>query len=258
MKKQRKIRYYSSFNEDFEKTKNQDYKLRENYKWIRTRKSRKLFDNLLYGFAWLVSGVWCRLFLRMRVHKSPELFNHSGGGFIYANHTQPVGDVFMPAHTTERRIRTVVSPSNLGIPVIGKLLPSLGALPIPSDIKRLRLLEKAIEKYISEDNIIAIYPEGHVWEYYSGVRDFSKTAFGYPVKMQKASYSLTTVYKKTKYRKKPKMHLYIDGPFYPDCSLPFRERAGELCDRIHKRMEERCKEGDCEYIKYIFRSEKSE
>lgn len=32
----REKRYYSSFTDDFEQTKEQDYKLPEDYKWIRT------------------------------------------------------------------------------------------------------------------------------------------------------------------------------------------------------------------------------
>lgn len=256
MKGREKIRYYSDFDFDFEKTKNQDYSLPENYAWIRSKRLQKATDRVLYSFAHIISGIWCRAFLRMKVHKSAALTKSKEGGFIYANHTQPVGDVFMPAHISGKRIRTVVSPSNLGIPVIGKLLPALGALPVPKEISRLKDLEKAITKYLNDGNMLVIYPERHVWKYYSGIRPFSQTAFMYPIKTNKPSFSLTTVYKKTKLRKKPRLHLYVDGPFFADECLPTRERYRELCQRIQHCMEKRCAEGDCEYIKYVYEDEK--
>lgn len=258
MKKQERIRYYSDFDFDFEETKNQNYRLSEEYVWVRRKKKQKIFDSLLYRFAHLVSGIWCRVYLRMKIHKNDILWSSREGGFIFANHTQPVGDVFIPAHITRKRVRTVVSPANFGIPVIGKLLPALGALPVPREIARLKRLEDAIVEYTSKGNMVVIYPEGHVWEYCSEIRPFSETAFMYPVKIEKPSFSLTTVYKNTKFRKKPKLHLYVDGPFYPDKSLPRRERHRELCQRVKKQMEERIAEGDSEYVKYIYRGEKGE
>ena len=44
---------------------------------------------------------------------------------------------------------------------------------------------------------------------------------------------------------------YLDGPFYPDRSLPPRARAQALRDEIYKTMVGRSKESDCEYIRYV-------
>jgi hypothetical protein len=48
---------------------------------------------------------------------------------------------------------------------------------------------------------------------------------------------------------------YLDGPFYPDKSLPIKERAQKLCDELYTKMIERSKESDCEYIRYLPKGE---
>ena len=44
---------------------------------------------------------------------------------------------------------------------------------------------------------------------------------------------------------------YLDGPFYPDHSLPPRARAQALRDEIYKTMVRRSQESDYEYIRYV-------
>ena len=93
----KEIRYYSSFTDDFEESANQNYKLPENYKWIRTDICSKLLSGLIYIVAVIFGGVYCKLFLHMKVKGRKNLKGLKGDFFIYGNHTQPVGDVFIPA-----------------------------------------------------------------------------------------------------------------------------------------------------------------
>ena len=50
---------------------------------------------------------------------------------------------------------------------------------------------------------------------------------------------------------------YLDGPFYPDHSLPPRARAQTLRDEIYKTMVRRSQESDYEYIRYVKKEEKT-
>lgn len=245
-----RVRYYRDFDTDFSVSKNQSFVLPSDYVFVRRDRLFRILSALSYGAAYVFAQVYCRLFLKMRVHNSKAL-RGTGGAFIFANHTQPVGDVFMPALVSGARIYTVVSPANYGIPVIGRWLKYLGALPIPKEIKRLRQLSLAVEERLRDGANIVIYPEGHVWEYYNGVRPFDQTAFHYPVKYRKPSFVLTTVYKKARFGKKPQLHLYVDGPIRPDENLAPREASEEMRLAVRKIMENRCAEGDAEYIKYI-------
>lgn len=243
-----RVRYYRAFTDDFVESRDQDHRVPENYPWFPNR----LLSGLVYAAAVLFSSVYLPLFLHVRYQNRRVLRQaRDTGAFIYCNHTQMLGDVFLPAlPCLPGRIYTVVSPANLGIPVIGKLLPYLGALPIPDSVRRMRQFMAAMERRLAQKRYIAIFPEAHVWEYYTGIRPYGEAAFKYPVKFGVPVYSMTVTYQKQRLGKKPKTTVYVDGPFYPDPALPPRERAVRLRDRVYGCMQERSKNSNYDYIRY--------
>lgn len=250
MKVKEKIRYYNEFTDDFEETANQNFELKSDYKWVRTDFLSKLLSALIYSIAILFSSIYCPLFLHMRIKGRKNVKGIKGGFFIYGNHTQPFGDVFIPALTVfPRRIYTVVSPANYGIPVIGKILPYLGALPIVDSIKGFKELSKAMETRLLKSHPIVIYPEAHVWEYCDFIRPFSSSSFKFPVKFDVPSYAMTVTYQKSRFYKKPKMTVYLDGPFYGEGNTA-KEKANNLHQKVYSTMVNRSKKSDFEYIKY--------
>ena len=52
-------------------------------------------------------------------------------------------------------------------------------------------------------------------------------------------------------KKKPKIVIYIDGPFYPDKTLDLKAQQEDLRNRIYNCMLERSKNNSFEMIKYI-------
>lgn len=253
MKKEPEVRYYHSYTDDFSETKNQTYTLPEDYEWAREDLLSRFLAALSYAVAWLFSTVYCRLFLHVRF-KNRDILKDTKktGAFLYGNHTQPIGDVFNPALAClPNRIYTLASPANLGIPVLGKVLPYLGALPIPDSISGMRKLTKAIEHRLEQKRCIIVYPEAHVWEYYTGIRPFSNTSFKYPVKYNAPAFAMTTTYQKRKFSRRPTMTIYFDGPFYPDKNLPAAQQAAQLRDTVYKCMKDRSRHSNCEHIRYI-------
>lgn len=251
MNKEEKVYYYKSYNQDFIESKNQNYKLKENYKWIKENKFYEICSSIVYGIAYIFSFFYCKFFLHIKIQNKEILKNYKKQGyFIYANHTQPFGDVFIPAYVSRKRIYTVVSQANLGVAGIGPLLPMLGALPIPDRIKDMKKFWDAINKRIEQKKCIIIYPEAHVWPYYTKIRTFSTAAFKYPIQANTASFSMTTTYFKRKYGKKPGIMIYLDGPFIPDKNLNKKENEEKICEEIYKNMVNRSKNSTYEYIKY--------
>lgn len=249
-----KIRYYSSFTDDFEESADQNYELPEDYKWIRRDIKSKILSEIIYGMAVIFGGAYCRLFLHMKIHGRKNIRKIKDGAFIYGNHTQPVGDVFIPAITVlPKRIYTVVSTANYGIPVIGKILPYLGALPIVGSLHGMIELNRAMEERLNGGHPIVIYPEAHVWEYYTEIRPFPETSFKYPVKFNRPAFAMTVTYKKHKHNffKRPVMEVYLDGPFYPDANIAsVKERGADLHRKVYGAMCERSRESNCSFIEY--------
>ncbi len=249
----KEVRYYKSFTDDFEVSKNQAMKLSEDYEYIREDFLSKLKSKLIYSLAVVFGFIQAKLFLHVKyVNRKAMREAKDKGIFIFANHTQPVGDVFLPALAAfPKRIYTVVSPANFGIPVIGKILPYLGALPLADTPKGMKKFTEAMGKRIESKKAVTIYPEAHVWEYYTGVRPFSDASFRYPVKFSAPSYAMTVTYQKRKLSKKPKTTIYIDGPFYPDETLHSREQSKKLHEEILSTMMKRAENSTYSYIEYI-------
>ncbi len=255
MKKRDEVRYYSSESDDFFQV-GEHYKLEDGYRYIQTGFFEKLWSTLLYYIALPVSSVYCRLFLHVKFVGRKKLREQRGGFFIYGNHTQPIGDVFDPAIAcSPRRIYTVVSVANMHLPGIGGLLRPLGALPLPDTLSLTKKFNLAIKKRIDDGHPVVIYPEAHLWEYYSGIRDFSEASFTYPVSLDVPVYTLTLTYQKRKNGKKPGITAFVDGPFL-GVGESRHEKMLDLRDKVHTAMSERAeKYTDCEYIKYVRKSE---
>ena len=175
-----------------------------------------------------------------------------GGYFIYGNHTQDIGDAFMPNMINKGKDKyIIVHPNNVSMPILGKITPSLGALPLPDDMTAYKSFVKAIETRIKENKAIVIYPEAHIWPYYTKIRPFVDTSFQYPVKLNVPSFCFTNTYQKRRFSKKPRIVTYIDGPFFPNKELSSKEQRADLRNRIYSCMCERAKCSNVSCIEYI-------
>ncbi len=174
------------------------------------------------------------------------------GYFLYGNHTQDIGDAFMPNMMNfPKTDYIIVHPNNVSMPVLGRITPSLGALPIPDEREAFRNFNGAVDAHIERRHAVVIYPEAHIWPYYTGIRPFPDTSFAYPVRLNAPVYCFTNTYQKRKLSKKPRIVTYIDGPFYPDPDKPLRMRRKDLRDRVYETMCMRAKKSDHIQIQYI-------
>lgn len=174
------------------------------------------------------------------------------GFFLYGNHTNDIADALIPTmigHPTG--VYVIVHPNNVSMPVLGKITPSLGALPLPDDKKAMKNFGTAIENLIQKNQCITIYPEAHIWPYYTGIRNFKDASFRYPAQCNVPVFCFTNTYQKRRYGKTPQIVTYVDGPFYPDSELPARENRQQLHASVLSSMKEACKNSNVELIKYI-------
>lgn len=247
-----KINYFKTYNDDFVKSRNQEYKLPEDYVWIHNNICYSICSNILYFFAYILGFFYCKVFLHVKIKNRNILKKYKKQGFfLYGNHTQPIGDVFVPALVAKnKRIYTIADQSNLGVTGIGPLLPMLGILPIANSTQKMKELCKAVKQRISERKCVVIYPEAHVWPYYTKIRPFASTSFKFPVDLNSLSFCMTTTYYKRKFGKKPGIIVYIDGPFITDNKLTKKENQEKICKEIYNCMVNRSRNSNYEYIKY--------
>ena len=234
-----------------------------------TIKSRVIDENFKYKKSFLWNA--CSLFLQnvlsmpIKIGYLKIKFRHKfigkeklkkykkEGYFVYVNHTQQFADTFIPSVADyPKRNFLIVNPVNISLKGTGTLVEMLGAIPIPSEIKAMKNFLEIIEEKIKKDNSITIYPEAHIWPYYTKIRPFKAVSFKYPVKLNAPAYCITNTYQSYgKNNKKIKMVSYVDGPFYPNEALPIKERQQDLRDRVYNKMVERSKNSNVEHIKYV-------
>ncbi len=176
------------------------------------------------------------------------------GCFLYGNHVLMDGDAFLPSMVTfPKKVKVVVSGANLSVPtVIRRWIELSGAIPVPTKHNGMRPFLNALEQNIQNGHAIQIYPEAHVWHYYTGIRPFVANSFRYPIRFNAPVFCTTTTFQSPKHGKTPKVTVYVDGPFYADQNLPTdRAKAQQLRDRIYNTMVERAKNSTYEAIRYV-------
>lgn len=252
-----KTYYYTKESDYLVDSHNQNFKLPDNYQILPSGPLQKIWNSiartLASGFGWIYS----RIFLHVHVVGKEKLqTNNKKGYFVYGNHTQPLGDVFIPLTIfSPYRFYGIAGQANWGIPIIGKLLVRYGGLPVGNDIKQSIKLIKAIKEVIAKKGIITIYPEAHVWPYYTKIRPFDATSFHFPIKTKSPVFAMTTTYHKPKFGKHPKIITYIDGPFYPDQDLPSKKAQEKLYNEVKDAMIFRAKSSNYQYYNYVKKQE---
>lgn len=89
--KEDKVYYYKSYDDDFVESKNQNYKLKENYKWIHDNILYRLCANVVYFIAYIFGLFYCKFILHVKFENAEVLKKYKKQGyFIYANHTYQI------------------------------------------------------------------------------------------------------------------------------------------------------------------------
>ena len=255
----RKVIYYSDeLNDEFSTFKTEAPVIDGSYKYIDDSLSKRISGFIIYRLImYPIAFLYSKLVFRRKIVGKEKLRPYKKMGiFLYGNHTQPVGDAFMQSCLTyPRKNYVIVHPNNLKVPVIGRFTPLLGALPLPDGMAAYKNFREAINCRINGGSPVVIYPEAHIWPYYTRIRPFPDTSFTYPAELDAPCFCFVNTYKKRKFFKRPKIVTYIDGPFFPDKSLDKRKRRDALRNAVYQSMTALSKHSDAEYIKYIKREE---
>lgn len=217
------------------------------------------------GFLGKVSHLFCYriiatplAYLYLKLHFHHKIVNRSilkeykkQGIFFYGNHTHFLADALIPTIVNvPKDAYVIVHPNNVSMPVLGRITPSLGALPLPDDVAAGKHFIKAVEYWINKKRCVMIYPEAHIWPFYTDIRPFKNDSFRYPVNLKAPVFCLTNTYQKRKHSKKPNIVTYIDGPFFADDSLKPKEQRQKLRNEVYKVMKEKAKNGNVCMIRY--------
>ena len=259
-KKKQKIVYYNDMkNDDFSGTNITIQPLNDSYKYLHRNPLWHIGAFFIY---FIVAKPLFFLFTKFICHQrfaNRKIIKQAKktGAILYGNHTTLLADAFVPNLVFSfRRNYIIVSPETLSIRGIKTLLGWLGAMPLTEKLTLKKKFIKALHHHLDKKRLVTIYPEAHIWPFYTRIRPFDDTSFKYAALFDKPVFALTNCYQKRKLGKKPKIITYLDGPFYPNLEYNTKENAKYLRDLVYQAMVDRTeKYSTYEYIKYVQRTD---
>ncbi len=261
MDKRKVIYYTDELREEFSLKTLEKKPVGEDYVYIHNSSFKRFTHFFWYRIvAMPLAAIYTKLAFNHKIVNAEVLIPYRNNGyFMYGNHTQDIGDALMPNMIEKRKDKyIIVNPENLSVPIVGPIVPSLGGLPLPDNLKAGRAFLAAVTQRINEKCAVVIYPEAHIWPYYTGIRPFSDLSFSYPVRLSTPVFCFTNTYQKQRYSKKPRIVTYVDGPFFPDESLSPRDRREKLRNEVYEKMKERASLSNVKVIKYIKKENKND
>jgi len=250
----RKIIYYKDeLLDDFANVTRNTIKIDENYKYVHKNLLWKFFEFVVYRiFIVPFALVYMKVKFRHKVINKKVLKMAKGRGYVmFGNHTLMAGDAFIPnLINLPRKTYTVVHPDNVSVSATRQIIEMCGALPLPDTLTATKNFFDAMKHRISKKGVIQIYPEAHVWPYYTKIRPFGSSSFKYPIKLDVPAFVLTNVFVKKKFSRVPKVLTFVDGPFVVDKSIPPKEQEKALRDIVYEVMCERVKNSTYEVFEY--------
>ena len=205
---------------------------------------------LWYVFAFLAYYViaiplvffYCYIICGFRVKNRKAIRKiRKGGFFLYGNHTSFSDAYLAPVVSFPKKAFIIANPDAVSIPGIRGLVQMLGCIPIPTERRAMPKFTEAVYERIREGHCVVIYPEAHIWPYYTGIRPFNANSFHYQAKLGVPAVPMTVTYRNRKLfglirLNRPGMTLHIGEPVFPDTELPERERRQKLRDEVHAQM----------------------
>ena len=256
MKAEERIIYYrDERNDDFSGLPERSKPLGEKYQYIRTGWCFRVFETVFY-YGIMIPVVY--MLQKLVCHQkfaNRHVMKQAGkeGCFIVSNHTQVQSDSYIgPLATFPKKCFIISHPSVLAIPGLRLGMQAYGVIPLGSTFAEKKEFLNCVETRMREGKAVIVYPEAHVWPYYTKIRPFDDQAFQYLARQKKPMFVLSNCYQKRRFCKRPRIVTYADGPFYPDPELSIMEAAKQLHGIAYETLCRRTREHtDCEFIKYI-------
>ena len=251
-----KIIYYSRDDEEFSGITKKTIAIDKRFKFLHKNIFWRIAAFIVYRIIMTpFAFIYCKLKFSLKTVGREKLRKFKSGCMMYSNHTLMAGDAFLPHITALPKTNSViVNADNVSTPGTKNFIMMCGAIPIPTDFQAYRAFMNAVEKRLLEHACVTIYPEAHIWPYYTGIRKFSDSAFRYPVKYDVPIFVSTTTFQKKKHGTTPRVTVYIDGPFYAEGD-DARAKAKYLRDKAYETLCLRSEKSTYSPIAYIKKEE---
>jgi len=249
------IEYTDEINDDFAETRIKQVPLGPKFKYVSKNIFFRFFGFYIYYF-WCIPILWIvtKIHVGWKLKNKKVLKEVKGKGyFIYCNHTYMLDPIIHDIVNWPRRSYIIAGLDATSIKGIRWLVMMLGAIPLPDTVDNRKDFYDCIQYRIKEQKrAMVVYPEAHIWKYYTGIRPLRPATFRFPVRLDVPVVIATTTWQKRGWPwKRPRMIVNLAGPFY---NKPELDELGNT-DYITRTAQEvmngfALAPGNFEYIQY--------
>lgn len=258
------VTYADPLNDDFAGTKIKRIPLGPKFKYVHKNIFWRFFATIIYhGLAlpilWLVSKIG----YGVKVYGKKNIKEIRGKGvFFYGNHTM-IADAWNPQIFAMGGKRGYVLANQDATSIKGCrwLVQMMGCMPVPESLEENAAFKEAIAYRIKQKAGIVIYPERHIWPYYTHIRPFPDDSFVYPAELMAPVVAIAVTYRRRKVFKNcsPRMTMHISKPFLPDPKLSLCERKKQLRDEVYAFLLRHASEDEnVEWVRYVYEKKNEE
>lgn len=211
---------------------------------------------LYYFIALLIVWIYIRVINGTKFINRKALRQIKGGFFLYGNHTH-WSDSFLPhVVAAPKRTYIIANPDAVSIKGIKNIVLMLGIIPLPTKLGCLRTFIDVLETRCNQGACVAVYPEAHIWPYYTGIREFPDASFKYPAKFNVPVVAMVTTFRKRvgalRFIKTPARTIFLSDPIYAKPGMTMHETQAYFHEQAYEFMKLHAERPDnYESIRYI-------
>lgn len=200
----------------------------------------KILSSLLYLIAYPILFIVTKLWLGLKIEGRENLSKVGDEYITVANHINMIDCAMIALSIFPRVPYFLTLQSNLEIPLIKYLVMLFRGIPIPKNKTGKEKMINTINQLLKNEEVVGIYPEGHLIPYCSELREFKDGAFNFAVKNQVPIVPILFTYREVNdirrfIKKKPFITLTILEPEYPLNEIS-KTSIKELKDRVYNKM----------------------
>lgn len=228
---------------DFKLIPARKIKLKKDYKFFIQNPFYKFFSfltvMLIKVVVYYIYGI---IFRGLRVKNKKNLKHLKNGRYILvSNHMHILDAIWLGTTIAPRRIYVTMLQSNLGLPVVGRLLRLAGGIPIPETKENMVNFLDELQTELSKNTPVLVMPEAAIKPYHVGIRKFLSGAFRFAVDADAKVLPFVYVYKKPKgllkyVMKRPFVHLHVLDPVEVEHMETKNKSYVATKDKVHKIM----------------------
>ena len=177
-----------------------------------------IFALFIRTLALVVIPVWAKAVSGYRISGRQNLRKVRGSGVvIIANHVHHLdAPLICGCMNRFRKTRIISLGENFDIPVVGKLIRALGAIPLGGDFAGRQKFNETIEKLLKKKKHVLFFAEGALWPYYKGIRPFMSGGFRFAARLGVPVLPVIIVFEGAEGGGRKRLRLHVGRPLMPE------------------------------------------